>query len=197
MLLRADYGDVLYAPTTDSLTPGTFVQKGDTFAFEGEHELYEYQGYGPYTLTDAKGRYKLLFSRKIVVHPIGGPVRFGPWEQPLYRYTDEGPVYSGYDRRVTYEFLGMHIDLFAGSGLPWLFASMVPKAAQALLKKYLGTVVCPECFTIIAMLSAAGFVNNTIQFEYRARMELVDRRTFWCSFKGCGPIPDESYGLWK
>ena len=54
MLMDANYGDVLFAPTT-KLGSGKFTQVGGTFGFESESSLERYQGFGPYQLQNRNG----------------------------------------------------------------------------------------------------------------------------------------------
>jgi hypothetical protein len=64
MLLDAQYGDVLWAPTS-GLSAGIFNYSGATFTLLGDHELYQYQGVGPYFLNDNPGT-------SYTGHPLGG-----------------------------------------------------------------------------------------------------------------------------
>ena len=60
MLAAADFGDVLFAPTSGmlwwepDLPSGIFSQDGDIFGFSSEFGLEAYQGKGPYILEDKK-----------------------------------------------------------------------------------------------------------------------------------------------
>jgi len=199
MLLLADYGDVLYAPTT-SLTSGSFIQIGSTFGFVGQYGLHEYQGHGPYSLTNAQGFYKLNFSTAISVHPADtGSPRYETWEQPLYRYTENGPVYSGYNRRVAYQRLpglsGWSVDLFAGDSMPWIIGGpLLPYLA----KKFGIGVVCPACGPLLGLASAATAANNALWLHYQFRVDMVDKRTFLCPAGGCDSPPvHTSRDLWR
>ncbi len=173
MLELADYDDVLFAPTT-SLTSGTFVHVGNTFGFSGQHALYEYQGYGPYRLTNANGTVdKQTVQSHITAHPVDtDPTRYQTWEQPLYRYDAKGVHFSGYYRKVAYHWKGGAPDfkVLSGSGMPWAIISLLPMMAK---KAGLGAI-CPWCTPI----SAIGFVNNAISVGYVLQVDYLDKRTF-------------------
>ncbi len=201
MLLLADYDDVLYAPTT-SLTSGTFVHAGNTFGFAGQHALFEYQGYGPYRLTNANGTVdKLSVQSHITAHPVDtDSTRYQTWEQPLYRYDDKGPHFSGYYRKVSYQWTGdiLAPALDAGTGLPWLGTGFVSWVAPRV-----GLGACAWCLPA----SVLGFVNSAIPIPYSLQVDLVDKRTFlgvnepFVNKDGmCYPLvppKHESYDLWR
>ena len=200
MLLLADYDDVLYAPTT-SLTSGTFVHAGNTFGFAGQHALYEYQGYGPYRLTNGQGRTdKLNAQTSVTAHPVDpSSPRYQTWEQPLYRYDAQGPHYSGYNRKVTFGFSGAYAKLDAGSGLPWVGTYAAPRLLNLLSAKLGTSAICgPPCMLGIALGSAFGFANGAVVLQYDMQVNLADKRTFIGADNTCYPPPsDESFDLGK
>ncbi len=200
MLELADYDDVLFAPTT-SLTSGTFVHVGNTFGFSGQHELYEYQGYGPYRLTNVQGTTdKLNAQTSVTAHPVDpSSPRYQTWEQPLYRYDAQGPHYSGYNRKVTFGFSGAYAKLDAGSGLPWVGTYAAPRLLNLLSAKLGTSAICgPPCMLGIALGSAFGFANGAVVLQYDMQVNLADKRTFIGADNTCYPPPsDESFDLWK
>jgi hypothetical protein len=117
MLLAADYGYTLFAPTTQ-LGPGVFVRGEDgTFLFQAAHGLEAYQGNGPYKLLDSAGDPVEGFTARATFEAglieslfMAGAHEFSSnWNehrQPVYLYTDEGPVPTGWWRRVSYEATG-------------------------------------------------------------------------------------------
>ncbi|MFZ1710457.1 MAG: RHS repeat-associated core domain-containing protein, partial [Anaerolineae bacterium] len=200
MLELADYDDVLFAPTT-SLTSGTFTHAGGTFDFVSQHDLYEYQGYGPYRLTNGQGTTdKLDAQTSITAHPVDtDSPRYQTWEQPLYRYDSKGPHYSGYNRIVSYQFSSVGLQLDAGSGLPWLGTYAAPRLVNGIVTRLGAGALCgPLCMFAITLGSGAGFANGAVSLRYETQVDLADKRTFLQANDVCYPPPqDESANLWK
>jgi len=201
MLLMADYGDVLYAPTTQSLGPGLFKRGEGTFAFVGEHELWEYQGYGPYRLLGRSGEEKLPLATELGLHPSdflsSSPVE-QVWEQPLCRYTGEGPQFSGYYRRVSYRYANTKPNSWAGDDVPWVFGTLAPWAVRSILKRVGVSVTCPYCALVLSVSSGLTVLNNFLTFKYEIQVEMIDKRTFLMPANVyMAPPPDESSDLWK
>ncbi|WP_423222646.1 RHS repeat-associated core domain-containing protein [Candidatus Amarolinea aalborgensis] len=197
MLELADYDDVLFAPTT-SLTSGTFVHVGNTFGFSGQHALYEYQGYGPYRLTNANGTVdKQTVQSHITAHPVDtDPTRYQTWEQPLYRYTKDGPKYSGYNRRVSYQKGKTGVsDWLAGDSLPYIVGGGITEYLLAQVGLF---VACPVCAAVIPVAAFAAAANSSVSTQYALIVNMTDQRTFLQAVNMCFPTPsDESGDLWK
>ncbi len=196
MLLLADYGDTLFAPTT-SLTSGVFIHAGTTFSLKGEHELYEYQGYGPYRLVNNAGE-KLAADQNITAHPVDlDSPRSKVWEQPLYRYTEAGPQYSGYWRSVSYQQTGWHIELLAGDSVPGIIG-ILGGLAQTAGKKFGVSLACPLCGGVLTVVSVATWANNATVLEYSLVVDYKDKRTWIGSADQCyPPLLDETEDLRK
>ena len=177
MLLAAQYGDVLWAPTS-GLDAGIFGHSGATFALHGEHELYEYQGVGPYFLNNNPGT-------TYTGHPLDGSgVVNQRWEQPQYEYVSgQAPRYTGYNRVVRYGLVGAGISIKEGSGMPYI----VGLGAQAWRKlaTRIPSILCTPCTTYLTGLTAVMAVNNaifleyTMKVEYRSVRDPSDRRKTW------------------
>jgi len=109
MLLDAEIGDDLHAPTT-LLDEGEFVScENSSFCFESEsgNDLYEYQGQGPYILErnglpvhTSKFTSPFDYKGNKVYSPFTGGVPI--WSQPQYDYSQGYPVATGQFRVVTY-----------------------------------------------------------------------------------------------
>jgi hypothetical protein len=105
MLLAADIGDDLHAPTS-LLGEGSFTSC-DTgpFCFQSDegHDLYEYQGNGPYIL-ERNGlpihTSPLEYDGRTTYTPATGAPPY--WSQPQYDYSQGYPVDTGTFRVVTY-----------------------------------------------------------------------------------------------
>lgn len=171
--MAADYGDVLFAPTT-APGPGRFTENGETFAFD--NHLERYQGYGPYRLTVNGGNYdKLKFESSITTHLVDTEgKRSQVWEQPLYRYGPNGPTYSGYNRRVSYKQVGEpEIRLDAGTGLPWFLTTVAPKVLNrtGMLDGHPAARTVVGAVTVI--VGALGFLNNLVNFNHELTVDNV------------------------
>ena|GEM_PF-4011237 len=179
MLLNAEYGDVLWAPTSD-LGAGIFSQSGASFTLLGEHELYEYQGVGPYFLNDNPGT-------SYTGHPFNDSgVINQRWEQPQYEYLPgKAPRYTGYNRVVQYRWTReWSVDPSAGSGMPYIVGASA-QLWRFLAKRYAAALLCPPCTTFLTELTAAMAVNNMFLLEYsmqvrrRPAMGPHDRLKTW------------------
>ena len=197
MLREAQVDNVLRAPSTQ-LSPGIFGFATGSFTFKGDHQLYEYQGYGPYNLTGRQGNtlsgYGVMGS--IEVHPIDlGGLRGETWEQPIYRYGATGPTYSGYNRRVTYEPGKTRLDLSAGDSVPFLVGG---GAAEFVLSSLGVFAICPECAVAIPVAGVASAVNNSVSTQYALTVSMVDKRTYLQAPDRCYvPPSDGAADLWK
>jgi len=157
MLIAAQYEDELFAPES-ALGSGTFTEDGDTFGFDGESELYEYQGNGPYILeykTPAghnlrdisfsdyyKGDRRIPFSG--ILSASDKVIR-----QPLYDYSTGIPIYSGKDRTIFYN-LQADPDILAGTGIPYLITGGIVRVIGGVLQKYAHPV------------TVAAYANNAL-----------------------------------
>jgi RHS repeat-associated protein len=179
MLLEAQYQDVLWAPTS-GLGAGIFVNSGSTFTLLSEHELYQYQGMGPYFLNNNPGT-------AYTGHPLDGSgVANRRWEQPQYEYVSgKAPRYTGYNRVVQYQWTGeWSIDPSAGSGMPYIVGASA-QLWRLLAKRYAAALLCPACTTFLTELTAAMAVNNMVLLEYsmqvdsRPALSPTDRLKTW------------------
>jgi hypothetical protein len=190
MLLKAAFGDILFAPTVLSLTNGTFTMADNgIFDFASDHALYEFQGYGPYRLITANGDDKLDFERTFRTGVISQYISHKPvWEQPLYRYAPgKAPIYSRYNRRVTYTYGDYAVDPLAGDSVPYVIGGII------------FGILCPQCGiagTAIKIASGTTAVDNALTVNHVLTVDLVDKRTFIGPRNAClMPPPDESAGL--
>lgn len=169
MLLAADFGDVLFAPTT-YLGAGIFTQAQDqygfdTFGFESSHDLEEFQGYGPYELLNGvTGEKKTSVEKQLfkrIMDP--DPGRFTQvWEQPLYHYDENGPNFTGYYRRISYKWTETKFKWNAGDTLPYVGAFGIGTLLAGL---------CPICGVGIEIASGATYFNDAIRDEYQLRVD--------------------------
>ena len=185
---QANYQDVLWAPTS-GLGAGIFVNSGSTFTLLSEHELYQYQGMGPYFLNDNPGS---TYSG----HPLDSGVANQRWEQPLYNYASgRAPQYSGYNRVVQYSLTNLSITLFAGSGIPYV-VGLGAKGWQQLGKSY-PALRCTPCTVYLGELTVVMAVNNALILEYTMQVDSrpapnqFDRRQHWLQLllPGLAPRP--------
>jgi len=198
MLLAAQNGDRLGAPTT-GLGVGFFGAKDGSFTFTSENglELWNYQGYGPYTLLMPNGQFRDGFSAQNTTseHPFVGTDEniSRTWEQPLYNYTEEGPQRTGFVRRTYYRYSGLSLTWNAGGVVPGLIS-----AGFAILKRYgprmvvgtLGGPVGELGEGALLVIDTAATVNNLININYQLQVDINDTRTYIgpddsCSFTPC------------
>ena len=166
MLSDAELGDTLSAPTT-GLGNGFFYENGETFGFmnvSGEDNLFEYQGYGPYALNG-----KNDYPEKISVHPSDekwGSV-LTTFDQPLYSYTADGPVYDGWRRQVSYNRDNWSINIFAGDDTPTVLdaTEFIPGVGPFLSK-------------IVNGVSILTTINNAFQNNYSLKIEILDKKEY-------------------
>jgi len=197
MLREARVDTVLRAPSTQ-LSPGIFGFAAGSFAFNGVHQLHEYQGYGPYNLTDRQGNTLPGHGAMGIIeaNPIDlDGLREETWEQPIYRYGATGPTYSGYNRRVTYEPGRTRLDLSAGDSIPYLIGG---GAAEFVLSSLGAFAICPECAVVIPVAAAATAANNSISTQYALTVSMLDKRTYLQAPNQCYvPPPNGAADLWK
>jgi len=174
MLIKADYGDRLSAPSTYHEPAGKRLLEGrfeygenNTFDFVGYNELKEYQGYGPYRLVDSNGHVKMdaeeVFSTGFLQGTLGLSKTSRAWEQPLYNYTEEyGPVPSGHFRRVEYTRSGKptSFDPLAGDDVPYLLSLGELAATKG------AWAIEPHFGAAMLVLSLATAVNNMWRIEF-------------------------------
>jgi RHS repeat-associated protein/uncharacterized repeat protein (TIGR01451 family) len=178
MLLDAQYNDILWAPTS-GLSPGIFSQAGTTFTLLGEHELYQYQGMGPYFLNNNPGT-------TYAGPPLDGSGTANQrWEQPLWIYMPgHSPQYSGFNRMVTYRAVSVEVNLFASDGVPYV-VGLGAEGAKRLTAKYAPRLACPPCALYLQEYAALTAVNNAITVEYAMKVDLrhaqsaFDRSQHW------------------
>jgi hypothetical protein len=170
--------------------PGLFVPVPSSteetrFDFIGANDLIEFQGNGPYRLVDINGQ----------VHDeinVAESVSFGwfqshftldddhcfdarackTWEQPVYKYTEDGPVYTGFHRTVRYYRTGKaDLDLSFDDPFPYLLAGEFGLAGL------LSEVWAPAAVTSagVGLLTAA---NELPQFEWVLQVSYVDKREY-------------------
>lgn len=175
MLLAAQNGDVLQAPTTN-LGNGMFVDNGKGgFSFVGESQLYQYQGYGPYNLIRKIGENQTVMMT-ITLHPVCDDhncpldeIDDNEVEQPIYDYSSGIPVYTGFNRVVSYEHTGTTINPASGDSIPWLLGGPV---GAYLLKGI------PGLGTVIMIFSAATAINNSIEIHLALAVSYQDKNTY-------------------
>ncbi len=178
MLLMAQNGDVLQAPTTN-LGGGVFMDDGNgSFTFIGEHDLYEYQGYGPYNLLRDTG--DMSTPQSLILHPVcdnnSCPLNQfnNEWNQPIFDYSSGVPVYSGYNRIVKYQFSHTTFDPLASDSVPWIVGGQLASWAIRQLPKYLSGPVSAG----IDVVSVATAINNSIDIHFVLTVNYEDERTF-------------------
>lgn len=176
MLLKAKDYDTLDAPTTD-LGTGRFVPDGKGgFDFIGEHDLYEYQGYGPYTLNSE------AVPQEVTLHPVNScgywdsecpsTQQQETWTQPIYDYSSGIPVYTGFTRVVSYKFDRYDINLGAGDSVNvWIAVTT-----------WIATLVFKGATSYIsggaAGFSTATMINNAVEYNYALSVNYEDGRRY-------------------
>jgi hypothetical protein len=159
VLLKAEFGDTLFARFA-SLDSGKFFPNGNTFRFTSENNLEEFQGRGPYSLLDQNGFTRFSIELAFTRNSLWEGVRQGlppVWRQPLYAYTDDGPVFTGYERTIYYTVAG-DLQIFGGTGLPFLGTYLIGEALKQ-APIWLGRSV-PVIGQAMVLTSATAYLNN-------------------------------------
>jgi len=202
MLLVAQNGDRLGAPTT-GLGVGFFGAKENSFTFASENglELWNYQGYGPYTLEMSNGQFRDGFSAQNMTseHPFIGTDKniSKTWEQPLYNYTESGPQHTGFMRTVSYKYSGVTLNWGASSSIPALVGVMYIMIRKAAVKLGIGAAGGPVGEVVGGGLFIADIgvaLNNGVNINYQLQVDQKDTRTYLdaaspCLFQPCWQAP--------
>ncbi len=180
MLAAAQYGDVLFAPTSGmcwgepSLLPGVFRESSDgSFTFNGGgYGLEQYQGRGPYKLLDSDGNPRGGFDleQTFAGHLVDVDKRLRAdfyWEQPVYYYGSDGPINGHKMRTVRYQAVlsSIRVSPLADSPITDPAGWALTGIGWALGKKF-GEGVAHIFGRSVLMLGIALTVNDAIVIDY-------------------------------
>ncbi len=189
MLRTARNGDRLYAPTT-TLGVGMFGAREGSFVFSSEmgEGLHLYQGLGPYALETPDRHFRSGFSAfgttsENLFKGTDENIRL-TWEQPVYHYTAQGPEFSGYVRRVSYEYTGVSINWGTSSSIPAIVGvgyAALRWGVKGALKAFVGGPVGTALF--VADIGVA--LNEGVSINYQLQVDFRDTRTFLSPSSQC------------
>lgn len=98
-------------------------------------------------------------------------------------------MYSGYNRRVSYAYTHVSLNLSAGDSIPFgisLISFLVGQVSHGAA----GAIAPP--ITAVSLLTG---LNNSVEIHYQLSVNLADKRTFMRAPGIRISVPDESGGL--
>lgn len=177
MLLEAENGDVLTAPTEK--LPGGYFQATDdgsfTFTAFGEVGLEQFQGKGPYILSGPDHFYTTpgFNPAQQTESVLGGTI----FSQPVYDYSSGRPVNTGMMRVVTISPGGnWHPELGSGTGLPWLITGGVGvtiNVAKLFGKAAFGSLTGPIGWAATGLGFAGYITNSVLRYEVTVTVSYI------------------------
>jgi RHS repeat-associated protein len=160
MLLHAELGDYLGAPTTLLGLGHFYACEGQAFCFESEngYGLEAYQGKGPYTLI-RNGILEDTGSTPYTGGEVYTPGTGAPpyWAQPQYDYSSGIPVYTGFWRVVTYGDPKSDPTWHGGDALPYC-ATACPGIVAMFISAPAGPIISGFFFGV----SYYSWLNHTL-----------------------------------